>query len=254
MTTTLRFILLTAVRDRLFLALALLLLTIAGLAIFLGDGAVVEPGAARVVYAGMGARLVYVLGLLLFVSHQVRRIQDSREIEVMLSRPLSRVGFVVGCYLGFALVALLLAPLPALIVWMAGPAEPAGLALWTASLLLEGQIVVALGLFFALILASPVTAMLAAVGFYVFARISGAILGVLTGAWIDLSTPFNVAASWAFRIVSTVMPRLDLFGQTQWLAHGPQGGLADWAAPLQTACYVPLLLAMAIYDFQRKQF
>ena len=111
-----------------------------------------------------------------------------------------------------------------------------------------------LALFFALILGSPVTSARAAIGFYVFARTSGAVLGILSGSWLDLSSTFAVFAGWAFRILSTVIPRLDLFGQTSWLVYGFEGSALDWAAVLQTLVYVPLLLAMAIYDFQRKQF
>ena len=254
MSTTLRYLLLTAVRDRLFVALALLLLLVAAVAVFIGDGVVVEPGAARVAYAAAAARLVYVLGLILFVSYQVRRIYDNREIEVILSRPLSRTGFVLAYAAGFALVAAALVPLPALIVWLAGRPPVDGLALWTLSLLCEGQIVTALALFFALILASPVTASLGAIGFYVFARTSGAVLGILGGTWVELDSLFDIFAAWAFRIVATVIPRLDLFGQTSWLVYGVEGGAIDWAAAVQTVIYVPLLLAMAIYDFQRKQF
>ena len=254
MRTTLAYVLMTAVRDRLFVALAVLLGMVAVVAIFVGDGVVAEPTASRVAYAALAARLVYVLGIVLFVCYQIRRIYESREIDVILSRPLSRTGFVVAYAAGFAVVAAVLVPLPALIVWLAGPPPLDGLAWWTLSLLCEGQIVTVLALFFALILGSPVTSALAAIGFYVFARTSGAVLGILSGSWLDLSSTFAVFAGWAFRILSTVIPRLDLFGQTSWLVYGFEGSALDWAAVLQTLVYVPLLLAMAIYDFQRKQF
>ena len=102
MRTTLAYVLMTAVRDRLFVALAVLLGMVAVVAIFVGDGVVAEPTASRVAYAALAARLVYVLGIVLFVCYQIRRIYESREIDVILSRPLSRTGFVVAYAAGFA--------------------------------------------------------------------------------------------------------------------------------------------------------
>ena len=251
---TFRYLVLTALRDRLFGTLVVLLALIAILGAFLGDGAVVEAQASRLAFAGMAVRAVLMLGIILFVTFHVRRTYESREVEMMLSRPISRPGFVLAYYVGFAGLALLLVPLAAGALFFAGQPPLDGLALWTWTLALEALIVVAVSLFFSLILSSATAGALAAIAFYLFGRMVGTILGVLNGAWLDLTTPINKAAGFAFKLVSTIMPRLDLFGQTSWLVYGREGGWLDWAATAQTMIYVPLLLAMAIYDFERKQF
>jgi ABC-type transport system involved in multi-copper enzyme maturation permease subunit len=254
MGTTFRYLVLTALRDRVFGTLALLLLLVAMFAAFIGDGALVEEPAAKLAFAGAAVRDIYVLGILLFVCFHVRRSYDSREIDMMLSRPVSRAGFVLAYYGGFAGLALLLVPLAAIALFVAGKAPFAGLMLWLWSLALEGLIVVAISLFFSLLISSATAAAMAAIGFYIFGRLIGSVLGVLTGAWLNIETQFARITGFIFKLVSTVMPRLDLFGQTSWLVYGVEGSLLDWAATLQTMIYVPLLLAMAIYDFERKQF
>ena len=254
MWTTFRYLVLTALRDRVFGTLALLLLLVALFGAFIGDGALVEEPAARLSFAGAAVRVIFVLGILLFVCFHVRCTYESREIDMMLSRPVSRAGFVLAYYGGFAGLSLLLVPLAALALSVAGRAPLDGLLLWVWSLALEGLIVVAIGLFFALLMSSATAAAMAAIGFYIFGRLVGSVLGVLTGAWLNVETPFARATGFIFKLVSTVMPRLDLFGQSSWLVYGASGNLLDWAATLQTLIYVPLLLAMAIHDFERKQF
>lgn len=254
MSTTLRYLLLTALRDRVFVAIAVMLLLIASLAAFIGNGALVEEPAAKLSFAGMATRLVYVFGIVLFVCFHVRRTYDNREIDMMLSRPVSRAGLVLAFYVGFAGLAMLLVPVAALVLRVAGHAPFDGLVLWIWSLALEGLLVTAIALFFALMINSATAAAIASIGLYVFGRMVGSVLGVLTGAWLDITTPMARVTGFIFKFVSTVMPRLDLFGQTSWLVYGSQGGLLDWAATIQTLIYVPLLLAMAIYDFERKQF
>jgi hypothetical protein len=51
-----------------------------------------------------------------------------------------------------------------------------------------------------------------------------------------------------------LIPRLDLFCQTRWLIYGPDVGERFSLIPIQTAIFVPFLLAMAIFDLRRKQF
>jgi ABC-type transport system involved in multi-copper enzyme maturation permease subunit len=254
MGTTFRYLLLTAIRDRVFAAIALMLLLIAFLAAFIGDGALVEEPAAKLTFAGTAVRLVYVLGIILFITFHMRRTWENREIDMMLSRPVSRTGLVLAFYCGFAGLALLLVPVAALVLRVAGKAPLDGLLLWVWSLALEGLVVTAIALFFALLVSSATAAAIAAIGLYVFGRLVGSVLGVLTGNWIDLTTPMTRFTSTVFRIVSSVMPRLDMFGQSSWLVYGAQHSALDWIATLQTLIYVPLLLAMAIYDFERKQF
>jgi ABC-type transport system involved in multi-copper enzyme maturation permease subunit len=254
MGTTFRYLLLTALRDRVFAAIALMLLLIALLASFIGDGALVEEPSAKLTFAGAATRMVYVLGIILFITFHMRRTAENREIDMMLSRPVSRTGLLLAFYLGFAGLALLLVPFAAIVLRVAGKAPLDGYLLWIWSLALEGLVVTAIALFFALLISSATAAALASIGLYIFGRMVGSVLGVLTGNWVDLSTPTMKLTSTVFRIVSSVMPRLDLFGQTSWLVYGAQNNALDWTATVQTLIYVPLLLAMAIYDFERKQF
>ncbi len=255
MIATLRYVLLTAVKDRLFGVLFLLVLAALLLAAFLGDAALAEGRALSLAYAGASGRAILVLGLVVFIAFHVRRLQETREIEAILARPLSREAFVLGYAGGFAAVAVLLVVPVVAGVGLALSPPAAGLAAWGASLLLESLLVVALALFCALTLTSAVAATLAALGFYVLGRMMAffadiAEKGVGGAGDLGALTPLAEAVVTALFML---MPRLDLFAPGAWLVHG-----ADWsaAAPVaaQALIYVPLLLLAAMIDLRRKRF
>jgi hypothetical protein len=122
-----------------------------------------------------------------------------------------------------------------------------------------------------MVLSSAAGSALAALGFYALSRMVGVLLGIM-----DLPP-----ANWVFAVLGSVMklisiliPRLDMMGQTTWLVYGAGGaggikfmqdagayasavvghlGLAGFIG-LQGIVFVGLLLAAASYDFMRKQF
>jgi hypothetical protein len=50
-----------------------------------------------------------------------------------------------------------------------------------------------------------------------------------------------------------LLPRLDLFGKTEWLLYGFDAhGVGIFL--MQSAVYIPLLLMMGLYDFTRRNF
>jgi hypothetical protein len=57
-----------------------------------------------------------------------------------------------------------------------------------------------------------------------------------------------------FLAVSSVIPRLDFFAKTEWLVYGITDSAEIVQYMLQALVFIILLLAVAIYDFQRKEF
>ena len=252
MLATVRYVLLTALRDRLFLGLLVGGGLAAGLAGFLGDAAMVEGDQMALVFAGTAVRLILVIGLVLFVAFHVQRLYETREIEAILSRPLSREGFVIAYWFGMALLAVLLAvPLCALMV-TAGAVDPAGLGLWAATVVLECLVVVAFTVFAGLTLERALFTSLVTLGFYVLSRMMSFFVAIaeFRGARNDFERFMN----YCIEGLAALCPRLDLFGQTEWLAHGAGSGGIGGLAVLQTLVYVPLLLAAATFDLKRKRF
>lgn len=244
-----RYVLTSALRDRMFVALGLAVVVGAALSAFLGSAAVVEGDRATLVFAAAGLRIAGLIGVVLFVIASVRRAFESRDVEFLLSRPVSRSGFLLAHAAGFALIALMAAAAVSLTLWALGPhlAGP-GTALWAASLAIEYVMMAAAALFFAMVVPSVTGAALATLGLYVLGRMSGQILGTIDAG----------GATWLERVaelISVLTPRLDLLGQSSWLVYGPE---AAWPAAgfalAQGAAFTALVLVAALFDLQRRQF
>lgn len=250
MIATLKFVLLTALRDRLFAGLFTLVAAGFALAIYLGDAALVEKGQTTVVYAGGAARTVLILGLIVFQAFHIQRLYETREIEAVLSRAISRDKFIFAYWAGFAVVAILLAA-PIIVLVMLFQWSFEGAVWWALSLIFECFIVIAFAVFAGITLEKAVPAVFATVGFYILARLMSFFLA------ISASTPasgVNAIAVPLSEFIALLPPRLDLFAQTRWLVYGPGAVDSLWVLIFQTALYVPLLLLAAMFDLRRKRF
>ena len=123
------------------------LLATLAISLLLGSSTLVEQRQMRLAYESEFARLILVLGLTTFICFHVRRMYDTREIEAILARPISRRVFVLAYYAAFSVVALVLCLI--LVPLMIGGLGAAGIgfAEWEASLMLECLILVAMSLF-----------------------------------------------------------------------------------------------------------
>lgn len=242
-----RYILLTAQRDSIFIGLAASIVFAAYVAFFLGGTALDEGAQMSLVYAGGISRIIVVLGLIIFIAFHIRRSFENKEIDQMIVRPISRASFIISYWLGFSLVAFFLVLFTTIILYLIAP-DFSGLVVWGLSLFCESLIIVSLVMAASLILRSTVVAVLMCIGFYVLSRMAGFMLILVTrpGAYGP--------ANGMFKLISTLVPRMDFFSKTQWLVYG----LKDWSELqlflVQAAIYVSLLLSLAIVDFKRKQF
>ena len=245
------YLLRSALGDRLLAVLALAILAGAALAAFVGSTALVEKGELATVYAATAGRFVVVVCLVLFTCFHVRRTFDSREVDLLLSRPVSRFGFVLAEVATLVLLAGIGAALAGLAVAAAGRPEAAALALWTLSLMVEAAIVATAALFFALMLSSGVAAALACLGFYVLARLIGLLGGI--AAAHGRSGPAGWLVDQAVLLLGLVLPRFDLLARTSWLVHGIDGDIGGLGLIFaQGALYLVLLGAAACIDFERR--
>lgn len=239
-------------RDWLFWVLFIGVLCATGIAGLLGSTAFLEAQEMTVTYAAGSSRVMLMLGLIVFVCFHVRHAFESKEIDVILSRPISRANLVIAYWLGFMLVALLLL-LPIIgILGLIGAPNLTGFFIWSLSLLLEAGVVVSLALFSAFALKSAVSSVLGCMGLYVISRMM--IFFVMTAE----SPMFN---DWKYlwlrfllQGISSIMPRLDFFSKSEWLVYGI-GTAASWHLFfIQALVFIPLLLVASIIDFKRKQF
>jgi ABC-type transport system involved in multi-copper enzyme maturation permease subunit len=256
MISIIRYILLTAARDFLFIGVLMAFVMAAAIAYFLGGTALVEQEQMTLSFMAGSGRMIIVVGLILFICFHIRRSFENKEIDVMLSRPISRLQFVIAYYIGFAMLGLfLLVPLFAALYGFT-QAECMGLAMWSFSQTLETLMIVAFTLAAAMILRSAVSAAMLSLGFYFVARLMGFCVGVIKYHG-DMPTVERLPMWLSEAILtclSTVIPRLDLFSQTNWLVYGIADLDSLWIFPIQAAIYIPLLLVMAYWDVARKQF
>lgn len=252
MLTNIRYILITALRDWLFIGLLVGILCATAISATLGSTAFLEEKEMTLTFAAGSARLILMVGLIVFVCFHIRSAFDTKEIDVILSRPISRANLVVAYWLGFAFVALLLI-LPVVGILAAlGVLNAAGFFGWAVSLLLETLLVVALALFSAFALRSAVTSVIACMGFYVLSRMMA--FFIVTSQSSMVAEQKFLPLKWALQAISTLVPRLDFFAKSEWLVYGFTTS-QDWVVfVVQAAIFMPLLLLASIVDFRRKQF
>ncbi len=250
MKPTIHFVIVTALRDRLFVSLLSLLAVVFAVSLFIGGGALLEKGEMIVAFAGGAGRAALVLGLTVFVSFHVERIYETREIEAILARNISRGAFVVSYWLGLVVVAALLA-LPVIVFMGIFQLSFVGAIWWCASLMLECCIVLAFVLFAAVTIERAIPTIFTTLGFYGLSRLVSFVLGIATNGEQD---GINAVTNPLFEFLALFIPRLDLFCQSRWLVYGPDVGEKLMLIPIQAAIFVPFLLAMTIFDLRRKQF
>lgn len=266
-----KYVLTAAARDKLMMTLVLMIMMGAAVAVFMGSASVAEQGSFALVFGAGGLRFLGVTGVILFCCFYIRRSFENKEVEFLLSRPISRLSFLFSHAAAFSILSLLIALAITCAVLTTGRPDLGGLPVWGASLAVEFAIMAVAALFFSMVLSSASASALATLGFYVLSRMVGVLLGILSfppANWF-----FAVIGS-VMKLISIVIPRLDLMGQTTWLVYGVEGaggvkflpdagdyayamishlGLAGFIG-VQGLVFAGLLLAAAAYDFTRKQF
>ncbi len=249
----LQYILKAALRDKLILSLFILLALATSLSIFMGSAAVTEADQFAGVFAASSMRLLNIFGLCLFVVFFIRRSFESRDIDFLLTRPLSRITFLLSYAAGFALIGIIAALFTGLCLYALSPQSfSEGHALWITSLALENIIMASTALFFAMVLSSPALAMFSTLGFYVLARMMSHLIGIIDSD--KLRGGFFDALEYGLQAISMLMPRLDLMGQTNWLLYGYEGGVGFGFVMMQGGVYTVLILSAALIDLVLRRF
>ena len=265
------YVLTAALRDKLMITLALMIFMGAVLATFMGAASVTEADSFALVFGAGGLRFLGVLGIVLFCCFYIRRSFENKEVEFLLSRPISRLSFLFSHALAFSILSFSVTAAIVLAVAAIGRPDLTGLAVWGVSLAAEFAIMAVAALFFSMVLSSAAGAALATLGLYVLSRMIGTLLGILD---LPPANWFFAVIGSVMKLISIVIPRLDMMGQTTWLVYGVQGAggvkflpdagaYAQWMAghlglagfiEFQGIVFVALLLAAAAHDFLRRQF
>lgn len=254
MLSNIRYVLLTATRDRLFFGLLVGILAAAYISSLMGSTAMLEPEQMTLSFTAASARVIIMVGIIVFIGFHMRNAFDAKEIDVLLSRPISRTTLVLSYWLGFAAVATcLVLPTVALVYWVK-VLNTTGFLLWSLSLLIESWLVVSIALFAALTIRSGVGTVLASLAIYTLSRMMGFFVSTTKSGVLFNTEEANIATVWLMKIISMVVPRLDFFAHSNWLIYGAKSYDDLTLFLLQGAVFIPLLVTAAVIDFKRKQF
>lgn len=253
MRTNIRYIILTAIRDRLFLGLLLGVGAAAYISSVLGSTAMLEPEQMTLAFTAASARVIVMLGIIVFIGFHVRNAFETREMDMLVARPISRTNLVLSFATGFALVALLLVAPVLLLIYISGVLSETGFWVYAASLLAEGWLVASIALFCALTMKSGTVSVLSALAIYTISRMVGYFLAT-THSGMSEGSELLMGSKWLIQGVSTIIPRLDFFAKSEWLIYGPRSMEDATLFAYQAAIFIPLILVAAIIDFKRKEF
>jgi len=247
-----RYTVLEAWRNRLFAltVVAVTLLTL--LSLFARELAVTESGRLQTAILAATLRVASVFLMALYILNGLTREFNDKVLELMLSLDLPRPGYLMGKFLGFAIVALAVTVIVTVPVAALAPTH-AALA-WGCSLVLELLIIAALSVFCITTFTQLLPAAAFVSAFYLLARSITAIQLMSGSGLLGVNGFGQKASAMLADVLAIALPRMDAFTQTAWLVNdaGAQPALLNIA--LQTAVYVGLLLAAAMFDLYRKNF
>jgi len=247
-----RYILMAARRDRFFIAVVGFLIVTICLSVFFGSSAVTEQDHFARTFAAFGFRIFGVVSLTLFIVSYIRRSFDNRDIDYLLSRPISRIQFVLSHATGFSCLALIAALiLGGTTVALETGNLHQGVFLWWVSIAVEFIIMANVAMFFSFVIGSTTACMGAVFGFYLLSRLIGEILGILQkGASSSLMT----LLSKFMELISIFIPRLDLMGQTKWILYGMPTEISFGFVIAQGFVFLFLIILGTVIDLHRRQF
>ncbi|MBY0511316.1 MAG: hypothetical protein K2P94_14330 [Rhodospirillaceae bacterium] len=249
MKATIRLVVITAFRDRFFSGLFLLLALSTALSIFLAGTALSEQLQMAIAFVAGAGRIVLVLGLTIFAAFHMQALFETREVEAILARAISRAQFVLAYWIGLSVLAIILAGAFAAVLWVIAGAT-FGTFLWAITLLAECIVVVAVAVFAGLMLERATPTVMFTMGFYALARLMGFFVGIRETVE---NTAVNTVITRGLDVVLLFIPRLDLMAQTQWIIYGPESADVGFLA-LQVVLFLALVLLAATFDLSRKQF
>lgn len=251
-----RYVLKAAGRDRLFLSMFLAVILAIALSIFTSSAAVTEKAQFSLVYIGGSLRLLALAGLSLFVIFFVRRSFEARDVEYLLTRPISRITFIISHMVAFSLLALAVAAMISFAVLLYAfrvDQINMGTFLWLSGMAGELFVMVNVSFFFAMVLTSPVTGTLATLGFYVLSRLMGQLLSIVGAGFAQF--PGAEILSNLLKVISMFIPRFDLMTQTSWLLYGVPNFIESYGFIIvQALLFTFMVMVATIIDFVKKQF
>ena len=248
--TIARYVLAEAVFGRLAIAAVAIAGIGLGVAWFAGEMAITESTSIQGSALAAFLRVAAVLMVVSFVVSGLTREQADKGLELLLSLAIPRASYVAGKLLGYTALAWLIAAAFSLPLLAFAPAP--NVTAWAIALAFELTIVAAAALAAALVIGQSALCLLAVTAFYALSRLMPALLAITANPVAPTGSLSFTVMSASLHSIATLLPALDRFASATWLWQGPAVWPQLAAAAVQFAIYVPLLMALAMFDFYRK--
>ncbi len=202
------------------------------------------------ILADLGLTSMQLIGLLVAVfvgSSLVAGDMERRVLQPVLAKPVPRAGYVLGRYLGLAIVlvlnlAVMAVLLAAVLMLDADRPDAIGLPYLGAVALLAVQFLVVGAV--AVLFSSISSATLAAV-FAMAVAIAGQMTGEIRALW-------KGDATWIPRLIWYLVPNLSALNANEPLVYGQPPPAQAWLAAAYGLCYAAAALALAVMAFERR--
>lgn len=244
--------LLEALRNRMLWLVLSIVLAALGLGLLLGEIAITENAQIQSALIGALLRFLAVFTLATFIITSMVRELNDKVSELILSLPIPRTSYFFGKFLGFTLCALALTIIFASILLVYAPLGQ--VTIWGASLLFELWIIAAFSLLCVFTFSQVVPALSAILAFYLLARTITALQLIAHGPLTPDDTWSQHGINFIIGTIAALLPRLDIFTQTEWLAYHTGSWDSLMPVAIQSLVYVTLLSAAALFDLHRKNF
>ena len=221
------------------------------LSVFARELAVTESTRLQTALLASALRLASVFFVGLYILNGLTREFNDKVVDLMLSLDLPRPAYLLGKYCGFALVAVGVAAIATIPLFLLAP--PSRVLFWGCSLGLELLIVAAVSVFCITTFKQLLSAAVFVTAFYLLGRSITAIQLMSSANLVADGGLGQKGGEWLADGMAFLLPRLDAFTQTSWLIDGTLP-TAMGSALIQAILYVALLLAAAMFDLYRKNF
>lgn len=241
---------LEAIRTRVPATTLLTLVVLLGASLLIRELAVTEATRFQTGFYAAAARLCAVFMASLYVLASISREFNDKGLEVLLALDVPRSHYICGKLAGFMLTACAIAVMLSLPLWVLAPADAA--ALWTASLIIELALMIALSLFCIVTFSQLLPAAGFVAAFYLLARSVTAMRLMSANPVAGQDTLSHQVTRGLVDGLGYLMPALDRWTDTAWLVNAAPDPSALIAIAAQGAIYIGLLAAATLFDFYRR--
>ena len=242
------YILICAKRDTFFKAFALVMLLAFLFSFMLGSTMITESTQSTIALFASYLRIFGVFAVVLFIIFHIKSAFDNKEMDMILSKPISLLEFVLYYYISLFIICFGISVLSCSCLIVSG-ALKIGAISWSIGFLMEMLVTVFFSLFVVLSIRNHIVASFATIIFYLLCRILGFY-------FISFNNPVSTIRTsaygrWAHDIlhkISYLFPRFDIFTKSEWLLYN---NILVLDSLLLGGVYILLLYFMTVFDLKK---